>query len=123
VNSVDFLCPPVKPSKSDRSKPLLPVSVRAFFVGGATRQDVIDNAAVLSITDEATHVEKAYWCAAIFEGESCIGFRLTAFGSGEVYDLPKNLSGCDCPDHTYKSERPGGCKHMVALKLALPTVK
>ena len=122
MSSVDFLCPPVKPSKARPRKPLLPVSVRAFFVGDASRQDVIDNAAVLSIIDAATNAEKAYWCAAIFEGENCIGFRLTAFLSGEAYDLPRDLSSCDCPDRTFKSERPGGCRHMAALRQALPTV-
>jgi hypothetical protein len=40
-----------------------------------------------------------------------------------VYDLPPDLSGCDCPDRTHKPERPGGCKHMVALRLALPGVR
>ncbi len=121
MSSLNVQAPRVKPRPP--SKPLLPVSVRAFFVGGATRQDVIDNAAVLSITDEATHAEKAYWCAAIFEGANCIGFRLMAFGSGEVYDLPRDLRSCDCADNTFKPERPGGCRHMAALKLALPTVK
>ena len=117
------LTSPASRVKSDRRrKPLLPVQVAAYFVGGATRQDVIDNAAVLSITDIATGDEKAYWCAAMFDGERCLGFRLTAFASGEVYDLPRDLSGCDCPDQTYKSERPGGCRHMAALRQALPTV-
>ncbi len=103
-------------------KPLLPVHVTAYFVGGATRQDVLDNAAVLSITDTATGDEKAYWCAALFDGERCTSFRLIAFASGEQYDLPRDLSSCDCPDQTYKSERPGGCRHMAALRQALPTV-
>ncbi len=113
----------VKPNCAKR--PLLPVQVTGYFVGGASRQDVIDNAAVLSITDQVTGEEKAYWTQAIFEGaagERCLGFRLTAFVSGEVYDLPRDLSSCDCPDRTFKSERPGGCRHMAALRQALPTV-
>ena len=118
------LTSPAPRVKSDRRKPLLPVQVTAYFVGGATRQDVIDNAAVLvhhwSVT--ATGDEKAYWTQAMFDGERCLGFRLTAFASGEMYDLPRDLSGCDCPDQTYKSERPGGCRHMAALRQALPTV-
>ena len=104
-----------------QAKPLQPVNVRAVFVGGATRDDVIAGQAVLSIKD-GDDDESAYWCRAIFTGERCTSFQLTKFGTGEVYDLPRNLAGCDCPDRTFKSERPGGCKHMVALKQALPTV-
>ncbi len=105
-------------------KPLLPVNVTARFVGGATRQDVIDGAAVLSIAygDPTDTDESAYWCRAVFVGDICTGFQLTKFGTGEVYDIPRDLSSCDCPDHTYRPERPGGCKHMAALRQALPTV-
>jgi hypothetical protein len=107
-------------------KPLLPVNVRAYFVGGASRRDVLDGAAVLSITtvDDTDRDESAYWCLALFspDGQTCLGFRLTKFGTGEVYDLPRDLGGCDCPDRTYRPERPGGCRHTAALRQALPTV-
>jgi hypothetical protein len=36
-----------------------------------------------------------------------------------MYDLPRELSGCDCPGHTFHPERPGGCKHRSALRAAL----
>jgi hypothetical protein len=99
------------------------VNVKAHFVGGATRQEVIDGAAVLSITDLATGQEQAYWVEALFEGGRCLGFRLRKFGGAEPpYDLPRDLSGCDCPDHTYRPERPGGCRHMQPLRQALPAV-
>jgi uncharacterized Zn finger protein len=39
-----------------------------------------------------------------------------------MYDLPADLSGCDCPDATYHPERPGGCKHGAALRAALATL-
>jgi hypothetical protein len=103
-------------------KPLLPVQVRAYFVGGATRQDVIDGAAVLSITDLDRQEEAPYWLEALYQGDSCTGFRLRKFGGEEVYDLPRDLSGCDCADRTYRPERPDGCRHMAALRQALPTV-
>jgi hypothetical protein len=105
-------------------KPLLPVRVKARFVGGASRDDVLNGSAVLSIVsgDDTDRDETAYWCKAVFQGDVCTGFQLTKFGTGEKYDLPRNLGGCDCPDHTYKPERPGGCKHMVALRQVLPTV-
>jgi hypothetical protein len=103
-------------------KPPEPVRVRAYFVGGATRQDVLDGAAVLSITDLTTGEEQAYWCQAVYDGERCLGFRLRKFGSGEVYDVPRGLAGCDCPDAVYRGGRPGGCRHQQALRQALPTV-
>jgi hypothetical protein len=49
------------------------------------------------------------------------GFRVTK-ATGEVYDLdPSRPWGlqCDCPDATYRPNRPGGCKHAVALRQAL----
>jgi hypothetical protein len=105
-------------------KPLVAVQVVASFVGGATREDVIDGAAVLSIAsgDDTDRDESAYWCKALFDNERCTGFRLTKFGGSETYDLPRDLSSCDCPDRNYRPDRPGGCKHMVALRQALPTV-
>jgi hypothetical protein len=98
------------------------VRVRAYFVGGATRQDVLDGAAVLSITDQATRGEQAYWTAAVYDGGACVGFRLRKLGSGEVYDLPRDLSACDCGDRTFRPQRPGSCRHMAALRQALPDV-
>ncbi len=110
-----------RPPRRQR-KPLLPVQIKAQLVGGASRQDVIDGSAVLSITDLATGDEAPYWLEALYVDGRCTGFRVRKFGGEEVYDLPRDLSSCDCPDRTYKPERPGGCKHMVALKQALPTV-
>jgi hypothetical protein len=115
---------PVCGRKPGRSrKPLEPVQVTGRFVGGATRQDVIDGSAVLSITsgDDTDRGESAYWCQALYRGDRCTGFRLTKFGTGEVYNLPRDLSSCDCPDRTFRPERPA-CKHMAALRQALPTV-
>jgi hypothetical protein len=36
-----------------------------------------------------------------------------------TYHLPRDLSSCDCPDGTYRCERPGGCKHRKALAALL----
>jgi hypothetical protein len=101
------------------------VQVQARFVGGASRHEVIDGSAVLSIVtgDASDSDESAYWCQALFEGDRCTGFRLSKFGGEEVYDLPRDLSACDCPDQTFRPGRPGGCKHMEALRQALPTVR
>jgi hypothetical protein len=48
------------------------------------------------------------------------GFRLEK-GDRTTYDV--NTEGeswtCDCPDATFHPERPGGCKHVAALRAAL----
>jgi hypothetical protein len=103
-------------------KPLQPVNVRARFVGGATEQDLANGAAVLSVTDAATGDEAAYWCEAVYNAGQRVGFRLRKLGSGALHDLPGDLSGCDCGDRTHRPDRPGGCRHMAALRQALPTV-
>ena len=111
------------PHPRRQRKPLTPVSVTAHFVGVASRQDVLDGAAVVSITDAGTTDEQAYWCEAlVLDGEKCVGFRLRKFGSAEVYDVPRALDSCTCADATYRPERPGGCRHQQALRQALPTV-
>lgn len=46
------------------------------------------------------------------------GYRLEK-QTGEVYDLPADLSSCACADATYNAERPGGCKHHCALRAIL----
>jgi len=113
--------PLVSAVKTDR-KALVPVSVQAYFVGGASRQDLHDGAAVLSITDAATGLEIVYWCEALFHGAKIVGWRLRKFATGEVYDVTRALDSCTCADATYQPDRPGGCRHQVALRIALPTV-
>jgi hypothetical protein len=98
------------------------VRVTGLFVGGATRQDLMDNAAVLAINDDTTGLEQAYWCEAVFNGPVLTAFRLRKFGGYEQYDLPADLTACDCADGVYRWNRPGGCRHQQALRQALPTV-
>jgi hypothetical protein len=114
---------PITPARRER-KPLLPVQVTARLVGGATRQDLIDGAAVLSIStgDDTDLDEMAYWLTALYDGDRCAGFRLIKFGTGDVYDVPRSLDACTCADATYRPERPGGCKHQQALRLVLPAL-
>jgi hypothetical protein len=54
----------------------------------------------------------------LFDDQARVGYRLLK-ADGTMYDLTADLSGCDCPDHTFHPERPGGCKHMQALRAAL----
>jgi hypothetical protein len=55
------------------------------------------------------------------------GFRLVGWDARHQaatnYDLPADLSSCDCPDAAYRGERPGGCKHRKALAVLLAAGK
>jgi hypothetical protein len=54
----------------------------------------------------------------LFDDQSRVGYRLLK-ADGAMYDLTADLTFCDCPDHTFHPERPGGCKHKRALAAAL----
>jgi hypothetical protein len=41
---------------------------------------------------------------------------------GTSYSLPLDLSSCDCPDATWNGERPGGCKHRLAMAKLLAAI-
>ncbi len=107
-------CPPCKP--------LQPVNVLAYLVGGATVDDVRRGNAVLSITDLARGEEAPYWLQALYDGGRCTGFRVRKFGGEDAHTVTRDLTACTCPDRAFRSNRPGGCRHIAALRQALPTV-
>jgi hypothetical protein len=92
--------------------------MRARFVAGATPEGLAAGAAILSVTEADTGKATCYWCEARPAG----GFRLRKFGGGGPHDLPGDLSGCTCADRTHRPDRPGGCRHMAALRQALPAL-
>jgi hypothetical protein len=49
------------------------------------------------------------------------GYRLTKPADLASYDICTHEQPwkCDCPDATFHPERPGGCKHVAALRAAL----
>jgi hypothetical protein len=98
-----------------------PVQVKGRFVGLASRQDVIDGSAVLSITDERTGLESAYWVQIKAVDGQYTEYQLQKLGSTDTYTLPRNLAACDCPDKQFVA-RPGGCRHQVAMRQALLAV-
>jgi hypothetical protein len=55
------------------------------------------------------------------DGKVLVGYRLLK-ADGAMYDVetagPRG-STCDCPDVTFHPERPGGCKHVAAVRAAL----
>jgi len=52
-------------------------------------------------------------------GPGLLGYRLVKH-DGSIYDVDCRTAwgewSCDCPDGTYCPERPGGCKHIAALR-------
>jgi hypothetical protein len=109
---------------SRERKPLQPVQLlRVECEAGIA--DLIAGHAVLTIVtgDDADSDTRAYWLKAdVAHTGKVTGFELRQFSTGVKYHLPADLSDCDCPDHIYREERPGGCKHMVALRQALLTI-
>jgi hypothetical protein len=49
-----------------------------------------------------------------------VGYHLLK-PDGTAYDVCTDADTwtCDCPDNTFHPERPGGCKHIAALRAAL----
>ena len=42
--------------------------------------------------------------------------------TGDTYDVDPTYWTCDCGDGTFRSERPGGCKHVHAVRALLGKV-
>ena len=101
-------------------KPLEAVQIKAEFVGRTTRQDVIDGDAILAVRNGDGEV--FYRVLALFDGPTLAGWRVTKVGTEEGYAVAADLRRCTCPDNTHRPDRPGGCRHMAALRMALPTV-
>ena len=64
-----------------------------------------------------------YEVVAFREEGVIVGYRLNKVTGGKeaFYDIDCRPSWgwqCDCPDATFHPERPGGCKHVLALKAA-----
>jgi hypothetical protein len=56
----------------------------------------------------------------LLDGPALVGWRLLKVGTTAMYDLPADLSTCDCPDKLFNPDRPGGlCKHQAAMRAAL----
>jgi hypothetical protein len=60
----------------------------------------------------------AYELLPLYDGDQLAGYRLLK-ADATTYDLPADLSGCDCPDVHFHPERPNGGKHRAALAAAL----
>jgi hypothetical protein len=122
MSSLPASSPSANPIRHRR--PLQPVQVLAVRCD-ASIGDLIAGHAVLSIArgDHTDLDVRLYWVKAHLDPDGRVtGFELSKFGTGQRYDLPADLSSCDCPDRVYREERPGGCRHMQALRQALVAV-
>src|SRR5262245_42311987 len=57
----------------------------------------------------------------VLRGQSGVeGYRLVKADGTTTYDIgaTEQRWTCDCPDATFHPERPGGCKHVSALRAA-----
>jgi hypothetical protein len=65
---------------------------------------------------------KPYLCRCLEESYELFGFDARR---EEVtrYQLPADLSSCDCADATFREGRPGGCKHRRALRVLVDAGK
>jgi hypothetical protein len=63
---------------------------------------------------------QTYLLEAVRDGDQLTGMRLLKLASGDRHDVDLTVTPwvCDCPDASNRPERPGGCKHVVALRLA-----
>jgi hypothetical protein len=109
-------------------KPLLPVNITAQLTGGEFNaclpEELARGVAILSIAtgDDTDRDVKLYWTRFLFHNGEAYAVELTRFGTAKKYIITLEDETCNCPDAEYRSERPGGCRHVVALRQALPAV-
>jgi len=72
-------------------------------------------------TESVIEVDDApYWMKLLWDRGRLVGVRLEKFGFQDAYDIDlTEPNGCDCPDATYRQHRPGGCKHVKAVRKLL----
>ena len=112
-----------RPQANPGRKPLSPVNVTSRIIScpSAGFADLFRGCAILEVESEGRL--ESYWITLHISPDGHIaGLRLQKFATGEKYDLPADLDGCDCPEAISRSEQPGGCKHQQALRLALVSV-
>jgi hypothetical protein len=118
------------PRQTRARKPLLPVRVQATLTGSADPADLPDElargVAMLTIVsgDETDRDVRSYWIRILIDRNTRQPYavELIRFGDHEKRIVTLDDERCDCPDATYRPDRPGGCKHVVALRQTLPAV-
>jgi hypothetical protein len=99
-------------------KPLPPVQVTGTFSEGVTARQLRDGSAILEIADATG--EAFYWARAVIDGRRLVGVSLQKFGTGARHHVHLNGDvSCDCEDAACRPDRPGGCKHVNAVRMAV----
>jgi hypothetical protein len=96
-------------------KPLLPARVTAEHVAYNRALGL----GTLDIRAEGGGVE-TYLAFANRDAGRLVGMRPVKLSDGATHDIDLTASPwrCDCGDATHRPDRPGGCRHVVALRHA-----
>jgi len=81
---------------------------------------LLSGSAILEIRD--ARGEALYWVEARLDGRRIVGATLQKFATGDhhyVHLDGRDAPSCSCEDATYRPDRPGGCRHVNALRMAL----
>jgi hypothetical protein len=99
-------------------KPLQPIQLLRVECRAGLEDVIRGHAVLMIVTGDASDSDcKSYWLRAdVAHAGHIIGWELQKFVTGERYCLPADCSSCDCADHTFRDDRPGGCRHMVAMR-------
>jgi len=100
-------------------KPLEPVQVRVEHLAYNHALGI----GTVDIVSEET--AQTYLLFANRNEGQLLGMRLVKVSSGEQHDIDMTTSPwrCDCGDATHRPNRPGGCRHVVALRQAAEQVR
>jgi hypothetical protein len=120
VDAMSSLTAPAAPVNGNPPNTLPPVVVLGIFSECVTPDQLFSGSAILEIRD--AQGEALYWAEARLDGGRIVGATLQKFADGDRHYV--HLDGptaprCTCEDATYRPDRPGGCRHVNALRMAL----
>jgi hypothetical protein len=105
-------------------RPLAPVRVDAAFTRLTDALRLARGTGALVVTDLDTGKAEYYWTRATLDAGRLVGLVVTKMATDLGQYEPYHVAlvpepSCTCADATYRPERPGGCRHVAAARLAL----
>jgi hypothetical protein len=95
-----------------------PVHVTGRFSEGVTPDQLPQGSAILEIPDAKG--EAFYWCEAVGRHGRILGVWLQKCGDGTRHYVHLDTAPhCTCADASYRPQRPGGCRHLNAVRQAM----